>query len=67
MSPLYTRLISAVIGLLLIIANRRWGLDVTGLEPLLVDTVIGVVALVVSETLPKGASVDNPDKEQGDA
>lgn len=64
MNPLYTRLISAVIGLALIIANRRWGVDVTGLEPLLVDTIIGVVALIVSESLP-AAKVDNPDEGEG--
>lgn len=39
----YRKLIAAIIGALLMIANARWGVDLTGLEPELTAAIVGAL------------------------
>lgn len=43
---MYNKLIAAVIGLLVLLANQFWGVDLTGLEQPLVDAISIIIAAV---------------------
>ena len=57
----YRKLIAAAIGVALMLVNQHFGVDLTGLEPQLVDVLTGLIGagtLVAVERLPnatKGA------------
>lgn len=65
-TPLRRRLIAALIGVGVIVANRAWGVELTGLEPILVDTVIALLSAVLAETVPD-TKFDDPGDHNVDA
>jgi hypothetical protein len=42
----YRKLIAAIIGVALMLLHRHLGLDLTGLEPVIIDTVIAILTAV---------------------
>jgi len=58
----HRKFVAALIGILVMILNRKFGVDLYGLEPLVVDLIVGAATLVAIERLPNDR-IDTPEDE----
>jgi hypothetical protein len=58
----HRKFVAAVIGIGVMLLNRKFGVDLYGFEPLVVDLIVGVATLLAVERLPNDP-VDTPEGE----